>query len=252
MRTRVFVASLGLVSCLGGVVAPAAAGAAQAPERDPVIIVAGTGAAPVPGVPDVMAERLTADGYDVTLFYLPNLGLGQVEDTSAALPPVVDQVLARTGAAKVDLVGHSQGGIVSRYYIKFLGGAGKVDSLVSLAAPHYGSQLANLVSLFGAWDCLGFSACTQATVGSPFLAALNGDDDTFGTVAYTNIVTRYDLLVVPYTNGFQRHGATNVTVQDQCPRRPVGHLTLVRDAAVYGGIVDALAKRPVTLDCAAA
>jgi triacylglycerol lipase len=252
MRIRA-VAYLGLVSCLGGMaVAPGTAAAFAGSGRDPVVIVAGTGAAPIPGVPDVLSERLEADGYDVTLFYLPNLGLGRVEDTSAALPPVVDRVLARTGATKVDLVGHSQGGIVSRYYIKFLGGAGKVDSLVSLAAPHYGSQLANLVSLFGAWDCQGFSACTQATVGSPLLASINGDDDTFGPVAYTNIATSLDVLVVPYTNAFQRNGATNVTVQGQCPGRLVGHVSLVTDAAVYTGIADALAERPVTLDCSAA
>ena len=251
MRIRRIVTTLVVASCVGGLAAPGAASATPAPGRDPVVIVAGTGAAPLPGVPDILTERLEADGYDVTLFYLPNLGLGLIEDTSAALPPVVDQVLARTGAAKVDLVGHSQGGIVSRYYIKFLGGADKVDSLISLGAPHYGSQLANLASLFGRWDCLGFSACTQATVGSAFLAALNGDDDTFGPVTYTNIATKLDILVVPYTNAFLRHGATNVTVQDQCPLRPVDHFTLVLDGAVYGGIEDALAKRPVRLDCLA-
>jgi triacylglycerol lipase len=250
MRTRMIVCAL-VASCLGGLAAPQAAGGTPVPGRDPVVIVAGTGAAPIPGVPDVLSERLRADGYDVTLFYLPGRGLGMVEDTSAALPPVVDQVLARTGAAKVDLVGHSQGGIVSRYYIKFLGGADKVDSLVSLAAPHYGSELANLASLFGRWDCLGFSACTQAVVGSPFLANLNGDDDTFGPVTYTNIVTKLDIIVLPYTNAFQRHGATNVAVQDQCPFRLVDHLTLVLDGTVYSGIHDALQERPVTLDCLA-
>ena len=251
MRIRRTIWAVIAASCLGGMVAPDAAAAAPVPGRDPVIIVTGTGAAPIPGVPDVLTERLRADGYDVTIFYLPGGGWGDVEDTSAALPPVVDQVLARTGAARVDLVGHSQGGIVSRYYIKYLGGADKVDSLVSLGAPHYGSELANLVALFGAWNCFGISACRQATTGSAFLADLNADDDTFGPVTYTNIVSKLDFIVVPYQNAFQHHGATNVAVQDQCPLRLVEHFTLVVDGTVYSGIVDALEERPITLDCLA-
>ena len=54
-------------------------------------------------------------------------------DSAAQLEAFVDRVLAATGAAKVSMVGHSQGGMMPRYYIQFLGGAGKVDDLVGLA-----------------------------------------------------------------------------------------------------------------------
>lgn len=239
-----------------GAAAEAAPGAgAQASPSDPVILVEGTGSSdPLLPILDLtlLTRRLQADGHQAFVFRLPGQGLGDIRDTSAALAPFVDQVLAETGATKVDLVGHSQGGIVSRYYIKFLGGSDKVDSLVSLAAPHHGSQLANLVMLHGVLDCLRFRFCQQVVTGSEFLRELNGDDDTFGDVHYTNLATALDLIVLPYTNSFQRSGgATNVTIQHQCPLRVVEHITLALDATTYSGIRDALAKRPITLDCLA-
>ena len=82
-------------------------------------------------------------------------GLGDIADTSQALNAFADSVRAQTGAARVDLIGHSQGGLVGRYYIKYLGGASEVDSMISLGAPHYGTSLANLATLLGLGSCLG-------------------------------------------------------------------------------------------------
>ena len=50
-------------------------------------------------------------------------GTGDIAASAGQLAAFVTQVLAATGAAKVDLVGHSQGGMMPRYYLKFLGGA---------------------------------------------------------------------------------------------------------------------------------
>jgi pimeloyl-ACP methyl ester carboxylesterase len=58
-----------------------------------------------------------------------------------------DQVLTATGAAKVDLAGHSQGGMMPRYYLNDLGGTAKVSSLVALAPANYGTTLAGLTTL---------------------------------------------------------------------------------------------------------
>lgn len=259
MRVRSLVAVLASALCvttqLVAVSGAASASQAQSGSRDPVIIVEGTGStAPLLAILDynLLRERLRADGYDAYVFRLPGAGLGDIGETSEGLVPFVDEILAETGASKVDLIGHSQGGIVSRYYIKFLGGASKVDSMVGLAAPHYGSQIANLAMLHGVLNCLSFTFCQQVVTGSQFLRELNGDDDTFGNVAYTNLGTVLDLIVVPYTNSFQRSaGAVNVTIQNQCPLRIVEHLTLATDGTTYSGIQDALAKRRITLNCLA-
>ena len=75
-----------------------------------------------------LRTRLQADGHPVSIFGLPGGGLGDISATAAALADHVAAVLATTGASKVDLIGHSQGGIVARTFITFGGGAANVDS----------------------------------------------------------------------------------------------------------------------------
>jgi hypothetical protein len=90
------------------------------------------------------------------------------------------------------------------------------------------------------------------TIGSSFLADLNAGDDSIGDVRYTNIATAVDELVQPYTNSFLVAGDGNITnsaLQSQCWWRLPGHLGLITDGAVYSGVLDALAKRPISYDC---
>ncbi|CAM5657337.1 hypothetical protein SNARM312S_08198 [Streptomyces narbonensis] len=87
----------------------------------------------------VLAPYLVNRGYCVfSLDYgqLPNVpffhGLGPIAKSAEQLDAYVDRVLAATGAPEVDLVGHSQGGMMPRWYLKFLGGAEKVNALVGI------------------------------------------------------------------------------------------------------------------------
>ncbi|OEV22738.1 lipase, partial [Streptomyces nanshensis] len=48
---------------------------------------------------------------------------------------------------QVDIVGHSQGGMMPRYYLKFLGGAPKVNALVGIAPSNHGTTLSGLAAL---------------------------------------------------------------------------------------------------------
>jgi triacylglycerol esterase/lipase EstA (alpha/beta hydrolase family) len=230
------------------VVAPATAGAADRP--DPVVIVNGTFGPAFFYEP--LAARLRADGHEVHIFELTNLGTGDIAGTAQDLARFADGVRARTGAARVDLVGHSQGGLVARHYVTFLGGADTVDSLVSLGTPHYGTAVATIADFFGGGDCLGIVACQQMAVGSDFVNALNAGDDTVGSVRYTNLYTALDELVRPVANASLRDGATNVLIQSQCPLRAVAHVGLALDGTVYDGVHDALLGRPVRLNCFAA
>ena len=239
-------AALAAASVLIGGLAVGAAPAAAVPP-DPVIIVAGTFSPAFANEP--LAARMRAEGYQVWIFELPGLGTGDIRESARALNRFADGIRSQTGAARVDLVGHSQGGLVGRAYIKYEGGAAEVDSLVSLGTPHYGTSLANIARFFSLGTCVGITSCHQMATGSSFLNDLNAGDDTVGNVRYTNIYTSFDEVVFPVTNATMQDGATNVRVQSQCWARVVGHLGLITDGTVYSGVSDALAGRSITLNC---
>lgn len=223
----------------------AGAGAAT---KDPVIIVAGTFSPSFANEP--LANRLRNDGYQAFIFELPTLGLQDIDLTAEALDDFADGVRAQTGAAKVDLVGHSQGGLVARSYVKDFGGASEVDSLITLGTPNRGTYIANLGEFFGFGNCLGVVACEQMSIGSSYLDALNAGDDTIGSVRYTTFRTKYDELVRPVDNATLYDGAVNVRIQDRCWGRYVGHVGLIVDGTVYSGIRQALEGRTsIRLNC---
>lgn len=166
-------------------------------------------------------------------------GVGEMERSARQLRDFVAGVRASTGAAKVSLVGHSQGGLMPRYFIKYLGGAGIVDDLVGLAPSNHGTT--NPLAPVAGFSC---PACRQQVAGSAFLRDLNAGDETPGDVSYTQVVTRYDQVVVPYTSGYLAPDAnvTNVTLQDLCPNDTSEHLRVPYDPPAIGLTLNALGR----------
>ncbi|MFI7073889.1 lipase family alpha/beta hydrolase [Micromonospora sediminicola] len=224
-----------------------AADRAAAAAADPVVVVGGLIGISIAYEP--IAARLRADGYRVSIYQLPNLGFGDIRESARALSSYVDQVRAATGASRVDLVTHSEGGLVSRWYVKFLGGSAKVDQYVSLGSPQYGTYVANIVNFLGLGSCVGIVACQQMTIGSSFLADLNAGDDTPGPVRWTTVRTWQDELVRPVDNAALADGATNILVQAWCPLRIVGHLGLVLDGTTYTAVRQTLAGAQIRPNC---
>ena len=190
---------------------------------------------------DRLSWRLHRAGYCVFALDYGNRATGRIEDSAAQLKAFVDKVLAATRASKVSIVGHSQGGMMPRYYIKFLGGAAKVDDLVGLAPSNHGTASPLLLTPGLGYLC---TACLQQRTGSAFLRRLNAGDETPGPVSYTNIVTRYDEVVLPYTSGYlSGANTTNIKLQARCRFDLAGHLLIPTDGPAIRLVLDALGRR---------
>jgi triacylglycerol esterase/lipase EstA (alpha/beta hydrolase family) len=173
--------------------------------------------------------------------------VGDIAESAAQLSTFVDQVLAASGATQADLVGHSQGGMMPRYYLKQLGGAAKVHTLVGLAPSNHGTTLNGLFTLAGylpgaaAFTGSLCPACQQQSAGSPFLTALNSGGETVPGVDYTSIESRYDEVVTPYTSAFlSGPNVTNILLQDQCPLDLGEHLSMPYDHIADADVLSAL------------
>lgn len=167
-------------------------------------------------------------------------GIAPMEDSAAQLGRFVDQVMAATGAQQVDLVGHSEGGIMPRWYLKFDGGAAKVAHFVAWAPPNHGTTISGLTPLHeglpGFDEHLGEAcgSCPEFLPGSAFLHKLNDGGDTVGDVRYTVIATRYDYVVTPietsFLNGPNVH---NILLQDVNPDATPDHVALAFDPTTF-------------------
>jgi triacylglycerol esterase/lipase EstA (alpha/beta hydrolase family) len=173
-------------------------------------------------------------------------GTGYIEDSAAQLGAFVDKVLAATGANQVDIVGHSQGGMMPRYYMRFDNGAAKVHTLVGLAPSNHGTTLDGLFTLASHFpgsnaalaDC---PACAEQQAGSPFIVNLNAGGDTQSGVSYTVIESRNDEVVTPYTSAFLAgSNVTNITLQRQCPLDQGEHLSMAYDHIADADVLTAL------------
>ena len=188
-----------------------------------------------------MRHSLAADGYCVTTFNYMTAGIGPIEQSASELGGFVDAVRAWTGANRVSIVAHSQGGVVARYYVKFLGGTRTVDDLIALSPSNHGT-ITPLVIPGAAAGCV---ACAQQTPGSAVLDRLNATDATPAPVDYTVLQTRADEVVVPYQSAFlrgPRQRITNVLLQGACPDDPAGHLTITDDPVAVQWVEAALGR----------
>ena len=174
-------------------------------------------------------------------------GVGDIAASAGELNAFVDKVLAATGAAKVDLVGHSQGGMMPRYYLKNLGGAAEVHTLVGLSPSNHGTTLDGLFILSnffpGANQFTGAlcPACEQQRAGSAFITALNSGGETVAGVEYTVIQTRYDQVVTPYTSAFlSGSNVKNILLQNQCILDLGDHLSMPYDHIAAADVLTAL------------
>ncbi|MBH0777781.1 esterase/lipase family protein [Nocardia bovistercoris] len=182
-------------------------------------------------------------------------GTGDIPTSAKQLGIFVDRVLAATGASKVDLIGHSQGGSMSSYYTKYENGASKVQNLIALGATFHGTDLDGIAGLGRAINNIGIDVLgiaqllvgqsgIQQTIGSDFIKKLNANGDTVSGIEYTVIGTRNDEITTPWDSTFLKAGpgATvhNITLQDGCGDDGSDHLTMMYSPRALSIVLRAL------------
>ena len=204
------------------------------PAKEPVLLVHGTGVTPEENWSFNYRAVLPEQGWTTCTVRLPDRALGDIQVASEYVVAAVRTMAARAGGP-VDVLGHSQGGLEPRWAVRWWPGIRSlVDDLVTLAAPHHGTVVADGGCANGCAP-----AIQQMRPGSKFLAALNEGDETPGDISYTSVGTRTDQLVQPVESTALAGGATSIILQDLCPGRPVDHVGIVTDAPTFALVVDA-------------
>lgn len=167
-----------------------------------------------------LGRRLASRGIGplyATTYFSPQA----VRHSALHLRAYVEHVLAIENAKRVDIVAHSLGGVVARYYIERLGGDRRVTRLITIASPHRGTLLARIGLV---------PSAREISAGSIFLADLGGFHPH---VAYTSIWSHADALIDPPDSARIAPEGEDRVFDD------LGHLSLLLSPRV----LDAVAER---------
>lgn len=150
---------------------------------------------------NLLRGRLEAAGLHVEDAPLSYLLLGDMRVAARQLRQFVEEVLRRTGAERVDIVCHSAGGLVARYFLVYHGGARRTRRLVTLGTPHQGTYFTAGIPVV--------PIARQARPGSDFLHEI--DRPLSDEVEAVNLWCARDGVVVPARNALWAE-ARNVQV----------------------------------------
>jgi hypothetical protein len=176
---------------------------------------------------------------------LPSSAMGDVQVAGEYVVYAIRTMYRLTGR-KIQVVGHSQGGMVPRWALRFWPDTrAMVDDVIGMAPSNHGTVDAYAL-------CLPIIGCApaiwQQETNSAFYGALNSGAETFAGISYTNIYTVLDEVVVP---NFNETGSSslhtgagqiaNISVQSICPGHITDHLLIgISDPVAYALVMDAL------------
>ena len=206
------------------------------PAKTPVLLVPGT----VESADEIYSwgyqRTLAAQGRPVCTLTLPKRATVDFQ-ISAEFVVAAIRYMNLSSGVKISAMGHSQGGMLLTWAVKFWPDlAPRLDDVINIAAPVNGSDIANRVICPGTscpavgWQVKTGSQWTKALAARPLPAGLS----------YTTIGSNNDELVWPSPAATNVVGASNIIVQSICPWRFVGHVSALADNAVNAVVMDAL------------
>ena len=204
----------------------------------PVLLVHGTGSNAAESWSLSFLPVLIADGFRVCTVDVPGREVGDMQESADWVAAAIE-LLAERHDRRVDVIGHSQGGVLPRLAVRLHPDvAADVDDLVLLAGTQHGTAITAAFCVSG---CA--VAVLQQSIESTLLAALNSPKELWGRgVSYTTIRSTSDEVVFPHETS-KLAGASNIAVQDVCPGRLTSHIGLLYDTVAYAASVDALTHR---------
>ena len=181
--------------------------------------------------------------------------ISDLDDAAEEIARHVDYVRAVTGAEKVDLVGHSQGGTHIKTYTQMYGGAEHVARAVALGGNFHGTTLGGQgegLAKFIAFAprlaaFLASTAGIQQVVGSEFMQRLNALPDTAPGVLYTSIYSPADKTVTPNSSSqlaaVDGADVVNLNLGEVCGVAP-RHDKLPTDRTALSQVIFGLKRAP--------
>ena len=213
--------------------------------KTPVLLVPGTTQSPEVNFDWNYEKAFSAEGRSWCAVRLPKFAMGDIQTSAEYVVNAVRTMHDRAGR-KISVVGFSQGGMVPRWAFKYFPDTrAMVDDMIGLDPSNHGTLDAYPV-------CAAHGGCApafwQQQTGSRFLAALNAGQETYAGIAYTQVYTATDEVVVPNfppaASSALRTGPgekSNVLVQSICPVHVSEHLSMgTSDPVGYALVQDAL------------
>ena len=216
-------------------------------EPGPVLLVPGYGGNGQSLEP--LAAVLRATGRTAVIVQPVGDGTGDLRRQAEHLAEVAKRVRDDTGAASVDVIGYSAGGVVARLWVRDEGGARVARRVLTLGSPHHGTTQAALgAELAGGCP----AACEQLVPDSDLLRRLNAGDETPAGPLWATVRSTSDQVVTPVDSA-ALVGAVNIVVQDICPRSSAAHGDLPGNPVVLAALGSVLAvgrpEPPANVHC---
>jgi triacylglycerol esterase/lipase EstA (alpha/beta hydrolase family) len=211
--------------------------------HSPVLLIPGTTLNPNVEYSWSWEPALRKLGWPFCALTLPGNAMADIQDAAEYVVYAI-RSMAHAAGKRIDVLGHSQGGMIGRWALRFWPDTrALVDDLVGLAPSNHGTLQAIGACSFGCAP-----AFWQQRTNAAFIAALNSAQETFPGISYTDVYTHLDEVVTPNLNdagSSSLHGGggqiTNVAVQDACPASSADHLAVGSyDPVAYALAIDAL------------
>jgi triacylglycerol lipase len=181
----------------------------------------------------LLRRNLTHRGFGRVWTMNYRVWTSDVRAAARQLAESVEEICRQTGYDRINVVGHSMGGLIARYYVQRLGGSPRVHTLITLGTPHQGTRTARLFPR---------GVCQQLAPGSEIITELAEPAPGCQT-RFVCVSSDIDAMISPKQSACLSHPdlvTRNVLVPG------VGHLSLPIDRRVIREIVTTLSSPDLT------